>query len=297
MVLSDALRLVALAACWGLAFVFVRVAVPSFGVAALVEARTAIACVVLLACARLAATPLRLRVNWPRYLVFGLFNSALPFCLIALAQTVLSASITVILVSVTPLLSALIAAIWLDESLTARKGAGLLLGVAGVTLLMGWNPLGAAAPPAWAVALALGASLSYGAASVYVKKRVADAPPLGAAAGSQLCAAIVLLPLILLFPPTIVPPAAAWASVAALAVFSSALAFLLYFRLIASIGPVKTMAVNYLSPLFGVGGGVLLLDEAITLNMVAGGAVILAGTALVLGSARAPRSTPPSRPG
>ena len=79
--------------------------------------------------------------------------------------------------------------------------------------------------------------------------------------------------------------------------FSSALAFLLYFRLIASIGPVKTMAVNYLSPLFGVGGGVLLLDEAITLNMVAGGAVILAGTALVLGSARAPRSTPPSRPG
>ncbi len=295
--LSDALRLVTLAACWGLAFVFIRVAVPSFGVAALVEARTAIACVILLACARLAATPLCMRANWPRYLVFGLFNSALPFCMIALAQTVLTASFTVILVSVTPLFSALIAAVRLDETLTARKVAGLLLGIAGVTLLMGWNPLGATPPPGWSVALALGASVSYGAASVYAKKHVADIPPLAAATGSQLCTTLLLLPLILLYPPTMAPTPAAWAGVAALAVFSSALAFLLYFRLIADIGPVKTMAVNYLSPLFGVGGGILLLDEAITLNMLAGGAVILAGTALVLGTPGARRPTPPSRPG
>lgn len=295
--LADALRLVALAACWGLAFVFIRVAVPSFGVAALVEARTAIACVILLACARLARTPLRMRANWPRYLVFGLFNSALPFCMIALAQTVLTASFTVILVSVTPLLSALIAAVWLDEALAARKASGLLLGIAGVTLLMGWNPAGATPPPGWAVALALGASLSYGAASVYAKKNVADIPPLAAATGSQLCTALLLFPLILRYPPTMAPPPAAWAGVMALAIFSSALAFLLYFRLIANTGAVKTMAVNYLSPLFGVGGGILLLDEAITLNMMAGGAVILAGTALVLGAPAARRPTPPSRPG
>ena len=298
--LSDALRLLALAACWGLAFVFIRVAAPSFGVAALVEARTAIACVILLACARLAATPLRMRANWPRYLAFGLFNSALPFCMIALAQTVLTASFTVILVSVTPLLSALIAAAWLNEALTARKGAGLLLGIAGVTMLMGWAPLGTTPPPAWAIALALGASLSYGAASVYTKKHVADIPPLAAAAGSQFCATLLLLPLVLLYPPNMAPPPAAWASVAALALFSSSLAFLLYFRLIADIGPVKTMAVNYLSPLFGVGGGILLLDEAVTLNMLAGGAVIGAGTALVLGTpgtSGTPRPTPPSRPG
>jgi drug/metabolite transporter (DMT)-like permease len=108
------------------------------------------------------------------------------------------------------------------------------------------------------------------------------------AAGSQLGSALLVLPFVAAVPPTAMPTPLEWLNVVALALLSSALAFILYFQLIRNVGPVKTLTVNFLTPLFGVGGGVLLLGERVTANMMVGAAVILVGTALVLGAARAP---------
>lgn len=286
MSIADLLRLVGLAACWGLAFVFIRVAVPALGAFALVEIRSLLACGLLLGYARYSGVPLRMREHWPHYLVLGACGSAIPFCMVAFAQTVQSASYSVIIVALAPMISAMIAAVWLGDRFTARKGLGLLLGIAGVVLLMGWSPSGTAAPPVWAGLLTLGAAGFYGLASCYAKRYTSGIAPLAMASGSQAGAALLLIPFAIAFPPVSQPGLVAWFGVLALAVFSSALAFMLYFRLVAAIGPVRTVSVNFITPLFGVGGGVLLLDESLTLNMLVGAAVIFAALALLMTQGR-----------
>jgi drug/metabolite transporter (DMT)-like permease len=281
---ADLARLVVLAAVWGLAFVFIRVAVPPLGPVTLTELRALIAGVVLAIYAQRHGTELRVRSRWPRYLVLAFFGGAAPFVLIAAAEEAMTASFAVVMVSTAPLFGAGIAAAWAGERLTVQKVGGLVLGVAGVALLVGWKPSGAELPPAWAIAATLGAAAMYGIASVYAKLKTSDIPPMAAAAGNQLGAAVLLAPIVPIVPPTAPPSAIAWACVLALALLSSAFALVLYFRLIANVGPVKTLTVNFLTPLFGVAGGALLLGEPVTANLVAGTAVILGGTALVLRS-------------
>ena len=279
---ADLARLVALSGCWGLAFVFIRVAVPPLGPVTLTVIRTLGAGCALLLVVHAVGVRLHWRTRWRRFLAFGILNSAIPFMLISAAEKAMTAAFTVILVATAPLFGALIAAVWAGEPLTARRVGGLLAGVAGVSLLVGWNPTGAALPPSWAIAATLAAAALFGVAANYTRLKIRDIPPLATATGSQLCAGTLLLPLVAAVPPAAMPAPVEWASAVALALLSSALAFVLYFRLIANVGPVKTLTVNFLSPLFGVSGGVLLLGEPVTANMIAGTAVILAGTALVL---------------
>ena len=290
---ADLGRLVLLAAVWGLAFVFIRVAVVPLGPFALVEVRVLIAGTALLLYLRLLGLPLDLRGRWRTYLTLACLGSALPFVLIASAQQVITASFAVILVSTSPLFGALVAAAALGERLTARRLGGLVLGIAGVALLIGWNPSTEPLPPVWAIACALGAAALYGIAGVYTRMAVQDMPAIAAAAGSQFAGAMLLLPFVAFAPPAAMPTALEWANVVALALVSSAFAFILYFQLIRNVGPVKTLTVNFLTPLFGVGGGVLLLGERVSVNMIAGAAVILAGTALVLGAAATTARPPP----
>jgi drug/metabolite transporter (DMT)-like permease len=281
---ADLGRLVLLAAVWGLAFVFIRVAVMPLGPFALVELRQAIAGIALALYLRSLGLALDFRGRWRIYLPLALLNSAVPFVLIAAAQQELAASYAVILVSTSPLFAALIAAAALKDPLTLRKMTGLLLGIAGIALLVGWNPAAMAVPPAWAIAATLAAALFYAMAGVYTRIVAQGIPPIATAAGSQLISAVVVLPFVAIVPPAAMPTPIEWLNVLALALLSSALAFILYFQLIRNVGPVKTLTVNFLAPLFGVGGGALLLGERITANMLTGAAVILVGTALVLGS-------------
>jgi drug/metabolite transporter (DMT)-like permease len=282
---GDVGRLVLLAAVWGLAFVFIRVAVMPLGPVALVELRQVIAGVVLVLYARSIGLTLEVRDRWRIYLPIALLNSALPFVLIAAAQRELTASYTVILVSTSPLFAALISAVALNDPLTLRKTGGLVLGIAGVALLIGWNPAALDLPPLWAIAAALAAALLYAVAGVYTRMRAQGIPPMATAAASQLTSAALVLPFVAVAPPVAMPTLLEWLNVIALALLSSAAAFILYFQLIRNIGPVKTLTVNFLTPIFGVGGGALLLGERITPNMLGGAAVILVGTALVLGGA------------
>lgn len=278
------LRLITLAACWGIAFVFIRVAVPYFGPVALVDVRVLAASSVLILYALATGIKLDFVTHWKRFVAVGALNSGIPFCLVALAQSQMSVAYAVILVSVTPLVSAVIAAVWIKDPFSISKGIGLVLGIAGVALLLGWTPSGAEAPPTWAVACALAATISYGMAGVYTKRYCADMPALEVAAGSQLATGVMLLPLVAVFPPHAWPTPLAWANALALAVLCTALAFLLYFRLIVNVGPVKALTVNFLAPLFGVTGGIVLLGETASANVFLGAAVILIGTGLVIRS-------------
>jgi drug/metabolite transporter (DMT)-like permease len=280
---ADLGRLLLLAAVWGLAFVFIRVAVAPLGPVALTEVRALIAGLLLALYARSRGARFDVGTRWRQYLALGALNSAVPFVLIAAAEEVMIASYTAILVSTSPLLAAVIAAAALAEPLRTGPVCGLLLGIAGVSLLVGWNPAGESAPPAWAIAATLGAALFYALAGLYARLAMKGVAPIAAAAASQLSAALLLLLPLPAMPPVAMPNLFEWISAIALAVLSSGLAFVVYFQLIERVGPVKTLTVNFLTPLFGIAGGALLLGERITANMIAGTLVILIGTALVIG--------------
>ena len=282
--------LVTLAALWGGSFVFMRVAVPAMGPVPLTFVRVTLAAMVLFSLAAARHDLPDLRSRWRGFGVVGLVNSALPFVLICFAEQTLTASTAGILNATSPFFGAIAASIWLGDPLTARKVGGMLLGLVGVALLVGLQPEPLTRTTVLAIAACLAAALCYGLAGVYAKKRMQGVSSFALACGSQLSAALVLTPVL---PFVSVPgPVTAWIvfNVVALAVASTAIAYLIYFRLIADIGPSRALTVTFLIPLFGVLWGYLFLGEAITASMLAGGALIVAGTALALTGGAATRS-------
>jgi drug/metabolite transporter (DMT)-like permease len=145
-----------------------------------------------------------------------------------------------------------------------------------------------------AVAASLGATVSYGIAASYTKRRTGGVDPLALAAGSQLAAAALLAPAAALLWPAAPPSARAWFAVVLLGVLCTAVAYVLYFRLIRSIGPARAITVTFLVPPFAVAWGALLLGESLTPRAIAGAAVVLAGTALATGLVRLPGRASPS---
>jgi drug/metabolite transporter (DMT)-like permease len=215
------------------------------------------------------------------YLVVGPVNIAIPFALFSYAAMHAPASLLSIVNSTAPIFGIAWSGAFRDERVTARKAIGMALGIAGVALVA--RPGSAPADPQldWAIAAVLGATCSYGVTGVLIKRFAQGVPPRAMAAGNQLGAALVLLPLLPLLPPLGTPSALVVANLLALALLASGVAFLLYFRLIADIGMTRALTVTYLIPLFGVLWGWLFLGETLPAAAFAGGALILAGTLLV----------------
>jgi drug/metabolite transporter (DMT)-like permease len=280
---QDLGRLLLLSALWGGSFIFIRVAAPELGPVVLVWARVLIAGLLLLVYALVKRRDLELRRRWPQYLVLGLFNSALPFVLISAAELHLSASLAAMLNATSPLFGAVIAFFWLADPLTARKLLGLALGILGVTILAGWSPITLDAVVLLSIAASLAGAASYGLASVYTKAHVRNASALGMATGSQLAAGLLLTPLAPLAWPAAMPSLTVLLCTLALAVGSTAFAYLLFFRLVVDVGPTGALTVTFLVPIFGVLWGALFLGEPVGVSTVIGGLVVLAGTALVVG--------------
>jgi drug/metabolite transporter (DMT)-like permease len=280
---KDGAMLLALSAIWGGSFLFVRIGAPVLGPVALIELRVLIAGLVLLGYALATRKQLELRKRWRHYLAVGILNSAIPFTLIATAELNLTAGLAAILNATSPLFGAVVAALWIKEALTLKKIIGLVLGLAGVALVVGWSPL----PFSLVVALSVGASLAaavfYGIASVYTKVHVRGASSLGLSTGSQLGAALFLAPFTMAAPPQHVPSYSVLLAVLALGVFCTAIAYLLYFRLIATIGPTRALTVTFLVPVFGVFWGVVFLHEPLTWSTILGFGIILVGTGFVTG--------------
>jgi len=282
MPLSSLALLLALAALWGGSFVFMRVAVPALGPVVLSFARVALATLVLLALAVAQRRMPDFRARWREFAVVGIVNSALPFMLFCYAEQYVTASIAAILNATSPFFGAIAAAIWLRESLSWRTLAGMGLGLAGVVVLVGWHPDTITTDTALAIAACLAAALCYGLGGTYAKRKLSGVPSFAIACASQLAAAIVLAPAL---PFATVAGPVSWlviANVVALAIASTAIAYLIYFKLIADVGPARALTVTFLIPLFGVLWGFVFLGEALTLDMLSGGALIVAGTALAL---------------
>ena len=270
-----------LAALWGGSFVFMRVAVPVLGPVVLAFVRVDVAALALLALAYAQRRFPPFRTRWRDFAVVGIVNSALPFLLFSYAQQYVTASTGAILNATSPFFGAVAAAIWLDEPLTGRKLAGMALGFAGVAVLVGWHPDAMTRDTALAIAACLAAAVCYALGGTFAKRRLKGVHPSPSrrrarsrrrwrwprrcrSRASRAVTALVV------------------ANVAALALASTAVAYLIYFRLIADIGPSRALTVTFLIPLFGVLWGFLFLGEALTPGMAVGGALIVVGTIVTL---------------
>lgn len=277
---ADFAALVLLGAIWGGAFPLLRVASPEFGPVALVAVRVAVGAIVLLPYARWSPDILR---HWRKLLVLGLLNTAIPFVLFSFATLSVTGGLASLLNATTPMFGALIAYLWLRERLDAARIAGIVIGMAGVAVIVR-GEIGARSDGALLGVIAgLAGAALYGLAASYGKRQLATLAPPVVAAGSVLGSSVSLLPLAIWQWPAQPPSARAWLAAIALGLLCTALAYVLYFRLLARIRASQAVTVTFLIPVFGVTWGVLLLDEPVTGALLVGGAIVLLGTALATG--------------
>ncbi len=279
----DFAGLTLLGALWGGAFLFIRVSVPALGPFLLVELRVGLAAATLLLYVLAAGRVPKIRSRWRSFLILGFFNTAIPFSLISTAEIHLTASLAAILNSTTVMFTAIVAAVWMDDALTARKIVGIALGILGVAVLVGWDPTPLNGVVLLAVAAMLGASLSYALGATYAKHSFSGIPPTGMAIGQLMAATALLLPLSAVSVPERAPSLTVALCVLALALLSTAVAYLIYFRLIENVGPTSTVTVTLLVPVFGLLFGVLLLDEPFGSGTLAGLVTILFSVVLITG--------------
>jgi drug/metabolite transporter (DMT)-like permease len=283
---GDVLDFVLLSAIWGASFLFLRVGAPEFGAFALIGLRTGIAACCLLPLVLLRDDKTSLFMHARELIMVGIVNAFIPFTLLAYAAISLTAGFTSLINATTPLFAALIGIFWLKAKLTRLQWVGLLIGAIGMIVLtwgkVDFKPGGSGL----AIIAGLVATLSYGFSSHYTKKKLASVSPMAVAAGSQTAGALLLLPFAIYFWPQTTPSAKAWGAAILLAVLATAIALILYFRLIARLGGQKASAVTFLIPVFAAAFGALFLGESVTTPMLTGGAIVLLGTALTLGLIR-----------
>jgi drug/metabolite transporter (DMT)-like permease len=282
-------QLLLLSLLWGGAYLFMRSSAPAFGAMPMIFLRMALASLLVL-------VPLTLwrggfatiRQRWLEIAVFGLAFTALPFAGLGWAALSISAGMLAVLQSSAPIFAALVAAVWLHERITPMRAAGLVVGLAGVALLV-WDKVGVRESAGLAILVTLGVTVLWGVSSNYVRVRLAGVDALSLTTGSIGVSALALAPFAWFAWPAHDPGPRAWAEVAFLGVASSGFGFLLYFRLLRAIGAVRATSVTFLNPLVAMASASVYLGEPVTARMIAGCAVILAGTALTLGLVPRPR--------
>jgi drug/metabolite transporter (DMT)-like permease len=288
---------VLLAALWGASFLFMHLGAAEFGAVPTAGLRVAFGTLFLLPVFLLPGVWLQFRQRAGAILFVGLLNSALPFALYAFAVLHIATGLSAILNATVPLSGAVVAWLWLKDKPGGLRSLGLLVGFAGVALLVfgksGFNP--AIAPAAGSMGLtllAMGAcllaTLCYGLAASFTKRHLAGIHPMATAAGSQIGASLVLVLPTLWFWPLQPVSGTAWWAVIALGLLCTAVAYVLFFRIIEAAGPAKALTVTFLVPVFALLYGVLFLSETITGWTLICGAVILVGTALSTGLVRWP---------
>ena len=283
---------VAMGVIWGVPYLLIKVAVEELEPSVLVLGRTLLAGLLLLPVA-IARGHLRgLRAAWLPILVFALVEIAGPWLLLGVAEQQLSSSLTGLLLASVPLVAALLA--WLgagrwspaDDRPDVRRVIGLLVGVAGVAALVGFE---VGAGDAWSVVAVAGVSVCYAVGPVILSRWLSDLPGLGVITVSLLVTALIYLPIGLAQLPDQRPSAKVVWSVVGLAVICTAVAFVVFFELIAEVGPSRATVITYLNPAVALLLGVLILDESFTVATAVGFALILAGSVLATRS-RGPRA-------
>lgn len=280
---TNLLRLIALAAIWGGSYAFLHVVAPVYGGIGTMWLRISIAGLAMIAYALITRAELGVARWWRLYLFIGLLNSVIPFTLISFAMKTLPTGYGALLNALSPFFGAIFTVWLLKEKLTALRVIGLACGFAGVAMVVNLGPI--AVTPALLVAAfaCVLATASYGYASVYLKMHGQGAPNIGIVTYSLVLPALLLAPFVAPMIEWTMPSATVLWSLIGLGVVCSGVAYLLYFRLIAEVGPTKAISVTFLIPVFGLAWGVLFFDERFTLGMAAGTALIFLGMALALG--------------
>jgi drug/metabolite transporter (DMT)-like permease len=283
----DTIDLVLLAAIWGSSFLFIRIAAPAFGPVGLVEVRMVSGALVLLPLLVAGIGLGTLRTHARQIALISVINFAVPFVLVTYAMLTLTAAFTSMLNGTVPMWTALIAALWFGERVRPSQWLGLAVGATGVLVLVGDKIELSRSGAGWTETIAVGAALlgmmCYGLSANVARRTLGGVPPLATATGSQIAAAALLAPAALLTWPAQPPSAGPWMAAIVLGVLCTGFAHLLYFRLIARVGAMRAANVTYLIPLFATLWGTIFLAEPLTVRLVTGGAIVLAGTALALG--------------
>jgi drug/metabolite transporter (DMT)-like permease len=276
-----ACEFVLLAAIWGASFLLMKLGATEFGPFVTAFLRVFLATLILLPLLWWRGQFSALRDKWGRVLAVGALNSGLPFVLFGFAVLHINTGLTSILNATTPLWGAVVAWLWLRDKPGHIRVLGLVIGFAGVAALA-WDKAtfkAEAASPGLAVLATLAATLCYGISASFTKKYMQGIPPLASATGSQIGASIVLLMPAATHLPEQNPSLNAWLAITALALFCTAIAYILFFRIITKAGPARAVAVTFLIPVFGVVYGAVFLQEAITPTMLVCGLIIILGTA------------------
>ncbi len=282
----DWARLLLLAAVWSASFLFAEIALRGFEPLTIAAGRVGLGAVLLSGWMTVCRTALPLG-RWRAFLIMGLLNNAVPFTLIFRAQQDIDSGLAATLNATTPLFVAAIAAGLGMERLTGLRLVALVLGVAGVAILVGpeaWRGVGSTLMPEAAVLLA---ALSYAAAGLFGRRALAGLAPDAAACGMLLGSSVLLIPAAFIFerPWQADPSPGAIMAMLALAAFGTALAYGLYFRILKSAGATNLLLVTFLLPVGALILGVLLLGEQVGSRQLAGLTLILLALALIDGRA------------
>jgi drug/metabolite transporter (DMT)-like permease len=286
---ADWAILLVLSVLWGGSFFFIGIAIHSIAPITLVLLRVTFASILLWIWRLVRREDLRLPAGAiPALFLLALLNNALPFLLFAWAQRTIPSGLASILNATTPIWGVIVAHIFThDERMRPNRIAGVLLGFAGVAVMIGADLLGQIGTNVQAQLACLVATLSYAFAGVWGRRfRAMGVTPVAVASGSLSAAAIILLPLVLLFEPPwrgFSPAPQAWMALAGLAFFSTAIAYILYFKLLASAGATNSLLVTFLIPVTAILLGIFLLGEHLAPRHFAGMALIGFGLAAIDG--------------
>lgn len=281
--LASVIRLLLLAAIWGASFLFMRIAVPELGPAWLMFGRVLFAAMFLALVALALNKRLPFRQHAAHFMFLSFFNTALPFLLFAYAAQTLTASMLAVLNATAPLWGAVIGWLFFRQSMSLKMATGLVLGISGVAILVGFDSAVTDSSAMPAIAAAAAAACCYGIATWYTRL-AKPVPAFSNAHGSMWAASLWLLPLLWFIPLPVAEPAnQSVLAVATLGVICTGVAYLLYFRLVQDLGATPTLTVTFLIPVFGVLWGYLFLQENIGWHTLAGAATVITGTALVSG--------------
>lgn len=283
------LELLLLASIWGASFIFMRIASPEFGPILLMALRTLTASLFLLPLVFFTNKHTAFKGYKAKIFIVGIFNTAIPFVLFGYATLTLSGGLTSVLNSTVPMFGAIVAYLWFREKLSISASFGLLIGFVGVYLLMLDKITLGQQNILLPTLAALAASLCYGLSANYTKRYLSGISSTVLATCSQVSATLVLVPISLFFIPAQLPSNAAIMSVILLGVLCTAFAYVIFFHLIANLGPAKAISVTYLIPAFGLFWGNIFLSEVVTTSMLIGCGFILTGVALATGLLKLPK--------
>lgn len=281
--------LLLVATAWGASYSFLKVAVETIPPVTLIAGRTLIAGLLLVAIMQWRGVNLPLdAANWRRFLLQACLNSVIPWTMVAWGAQTLDAGVATILNSTAPIFTFFLTfAVTRHEPVTSRKLIGVIAGMAGICLIVGVQALGGLGQQLFAQIACVAAAICYAGAAIF-GRHFKGLDPMAPAAGSLLCGAAILIPLSLVVdrPWTLAPSMHSLLAMLALAVFSTALAFVIYFRLIQTLGSVGATAQAYLRVPIGVAFGVTFLGEQLSSTVWIGLACVVVGVAAMTIPAR-----------